>query len=410
MWIKAAAVIFVVAYALYVPLPVGWKPSWRWQLVGGVLKHNKHLQETYANFVGLDKLESLSFKSIMADDQNSDKAVPSLENWDGIDVYVFKPKGDHSGAGIVYLHGGGWVLGDPSMSANLLKSLANYTNAVIVAPNYRKAPQHPFPAAFEDCYDVTARFLNTASEFGVNAKRIAIMGNSAGANLAAAVSHKLCNQKDSPGRPIFQYLLNPPLQFAVYTLPSALEFQHDPMLSKALMDNFRLAYLGYYKNERVSKAILGHGHLIENGEFNKTLTKYVDVEKLPKKFKQNVRESKELLSTSLSASQDITPEEKQHIQSLLLDPTLAPLSASDEELRRLPKTFVVTCGADVLRDEGVFYAQRLAHVGTNVTHIHLDRLPHGFILFSKYTNVHMDEETDNVVADQFSILKKHMDD
>lgn len=89
---------------------------------------------------------------------------------------------------ILYIHGGGFVLGCPEMADDYLAGLADDLKVVVVAVDYRLAPEHPFPAPLEDCYRaLTWMCLNSASQ-GIDEHRVVIMGHSAGGGLAAALA------------------------------------------------------------------------------------------------------------------------------------------------------------------------------------------------------------------------------
>ena len=109
---------------------------------------------------------------------------------------------------LVWYHGGGWVRGSVDAADPLCRVLANRLGAVCVSVDYRLAPEHPFPAAVEDCYAATAWAAAHATELGADAGRMAIGGSSAGGNLAAAVA---LMARDRGGPPIRHQLLVYPI-------------------------------------------------------------------------------------------------------------------------------------------------------------------------------------------------------
>ena len=94
----------------------------------------------------------------------------------------------HDLPAILYVHGGGYVLGCPEMADDYLADLAIELGAVIVAVDYRLAPEHPFPAPLEDCYSGLEWLHREHAALRVDPGRIAIMGHSAGGGLAAALT------------------------------------------------------------------------------------------------------------------------------------------------------------------------------------------------------------------------------
>jgi acetyl esterase len=102
------------------------------------------------------------------------------EDADGVPVRVFHPAGEETAA-LVYLHGGGWVLGGLDSHAPVCRTLAARSGAAVVAVDYRLAPEHPYPAAVQDAWTATRWAARRFS-------RIAVGGDSAGGNLSAAVA------------------------------------------------------------------------------------------------------------------------------------------------------------------------------------------------------------------------------
>jgi acetyl esterase len=108
---------------------------------------------------------------------------------------------------LVYFHGGGWTIGDLDTHDVLCRQLALGATCVVVSADYRMGPEHRFPAAVDDCVAATRHIRDHAVELGVDARRLAVGGDSAGGNLAAAV----CLVLRDAGEPLpaFQLLIYP---------------------------------------------------------------------------------------------------------------------------------------------------------------------------------------------------------
>jgi acetyl esterase len=91
---------------------------------------------------------------------------------------------------IIYFHGGGWVLNFLDIYDASLSRLANQSGATIISVNYQKAPEHPFPTPFDDCYATLLWVIENSSDLKVDTSKIGVAGDSAGANLATAVALK----------------------------------------------------------------------------------------------------------------------------------------------------------------------------------------------------------------------------
>jgi len=106
-----------------------------------------------------------------------------------VPVRIYTPEGEEPRPAVVFFHGGGWVIGNLDTHDGTARKLANAAGAVVVSVDYRLAPEHPYPAAAEDCYAATRWVAeHGAAELGVARGRLAVAGDSAGGNLAAVVS------------------------------------------------------------------------------------------------------------------------------------------------------------------------------------------------------------------------------
>ncbi|MGJ7913120.1 alpha/beta hydrolase [Neobacillus sp. LXY-1] len=89
---------------------------------------------------------------------------------------------------VIWIHGGGYVLGHPNGEDSLCENFVEAANCIVISPDYRLAPEHPFPAAIEDCYATLLWVTNSAEELNIDLTRIAIGGGSAGGGLTAALA------------------------------------------------------------------------------------------------------------------------------------------------------------------------------------------------------------------------------
>lgn len=137
---------------------------------------------------------------------------------------------DHLVPGVLYLHGGGFVMRDLDMCDAVILHAVDELGVVVVAPEYRLAPENPFPAPVEDCYAVLCWMTATAAGLGVDAARLALVGESAGGGLAAAVT--LLARDRGGSMPCFQLLDAPQLDDQLGT-PSMLAYPEAPQLDRA---------------------------------------------------------------------------------------------------------------------------------------------------------------------------------
>ncbi|MGW6710071.1 alpha/beta hydrolase [Streptomyces sp. NPDC054956] len=115
-----------------------------------------------------------------------DDAVPGP--FGPVPVRVYRPVGGGGGPTVVFFHGGGWIVGDLDTHDHVARRLCRDLPAVVVAVHYRRLPEHPFPAAYQDCLAAARWVADHIDGFGGDRDRLAVAGDSAGGALAASVA------------------------------------------------------------------------------------------------------------------------------------------------------------------------------------------------------------------------------
>ena len=139
---------------------------------------------------------------------------------------------------VVYYRGGGFVLGDLDTYDPSARAIANGARAIVVAPDYRRAPEHKFPAAHDDAFAAYEWVVKNAPSFGGDPKRVAVAGESAGGNLAANVALMARERKDKGlQQPVHQLLIYPMAQTSLETR-SYKEWANAKPLDRAAMSWF----------------------------------------------------------------------------------------------------------------------------------------------------------------------------
>jgi len=181
--------------------------------------------------------------------RTEDVAIPGAEG--EVPARVYWPDSSDAAAAsppvIVYLHGGGFVVGSVDIFDGLARSLANAASSLVVSVDYRLAPAHPYPAALDDSWAALVWVADNAARLGADPDRIVVAGDSAGGNLAAALALKA---RDTEGPPIAaQLLFYPATDLSDTEYPSTDHFAEGYGLSRAAGDTFLTAYAGHLEGE-----------------------------------------------------------------------------------------------------------------------------------------------------------------
>jgi acetyl esterase len=221
----------------------------------------------------------------------------------GLPARAYQPKTVEPVGALIWLHGGGWCIGDLDGFDRVCRSLCNASGATVVSVDYRLAPEHPYPAAVQDAVlAVDWAAGHGAEQLGFDPARVAIGGDSAGGNLAAVAA------RHRPDALRAQLLVYPALDAAMDT-ESHRAFADVPLLTADAVQFCWRTYLGP------------------------------------------------------AADPDA--------------PDVSPVRA--EDLRGVPPAYVAVAGHDVLRDEGIAYAEALRAAGVAVTLREYEDMTHGFL-------------------------------
>ncbi|MEO6500993.1 MAG: alpha/beta hydrolase [Jatrophihabitantaceae bacterium] len=152
---------------------------------------------------------------------------------------LYRPEGQDPQPALIYFFGGGWTLGQIDTCDGICRTLANAAGCVVIAAGYRLAPEHKFPGAVNDCFDAVSWIAEHAGELGIDPDRLAVGGDSAGGNLAAAVT-LLAKQQGGP-RLAAQLLVYPNTCYEADT-PSLRQNDDPSMFNRRSVD----WYWGHY--------------------------------------------------------------------------------------------------------------------------------------------------------------------
>ena len=212
---------------------------------------------------------------------------------------------------IVYIHGAGWVCGSTQTHDRLVRELAVGAGAAVVFPVYRRCPEVSYPTALEECYMVARWVARHGQEHGLDAKRLAVAGDSVGGTMAAVVT-LLSRERGEP--------------------------------------DIRLQLLFYLVTDAAFDTASYH-QFAEGYHLRRDAMMWC--------WDQYTRH----------------PGERNEI-------TASPLRASIAQLQRLPPALIITAEADVLRDEGEAYANKLRQAGVRVTAVRFQGTIHDFVMLN----------------------------
>jgi len=160
----------------------------------------------------------------------------------GLKVRVYRPSAGSSGAGLLWMHGGGFMVGSAVQDERICAGYARELGLVVVSVDYRLSPEHPFPVPLDDCFAAWRWFQDLTPDYAVDPARIAVGGQSAGAGLAACLSQRIYDSGGIP--PAAQILIYPMLDDRTAANRSLDELAH-PLWNNHNNRGGWMAYLGH---------------------------------------------------------------------------------------------------------------------------------------------------------------------
>ncbi|XP_019727932.1 neutral cholesterol ester hydrolase 1-like [Hippocampus comes] len=377
MWLLTAVIAACLAmplrYCLCKPLPAAIRQQWKLRLLGDLIKFviglahvmerlglGHHVKAARESSKGLEGIaEKLTGKPGAGDLAVSDAVFNSVP------VRVYRPLTSAEGhlrRGLLYIHGGGWAYGSAKDGAydQGCRKMSRDLDMVVVSVDYRLYPESCFPTPFLDCLTAAKHFLSpeVLAEYAVDPQRVAVSGDSAGGNLAAALAQQIAMDDGMRVKFSVQALIYPALQALDFNTPSYQQNRDMVVLNRPVMVQFWLQYLG--ADLSLKPHFLANRHSSDVAPELKARADWTTLLQ-PKYCKDYL---------------PVRDEEHRKMQRILdeipglLDVRAAPLLAGPEVLAKCPRAYVMTCEYDVLRDDGLMYARRLSDAGVAVAAEH----------------------------------------
>ncbi|CAF0762952.1 unnamed protein product [Rotaria sordida] len=283
---------------------------------------------------------------------------------ENVPVRIVRPLNNNDNLpAIVFFHGGAFYMGSVDTHNGITSALARLANVVVISVNYRLSPQHPFPAGLDDCYTVAKYVLKhgDSKKLRIDRNRVALAGDSAGGNMATVNTMRFITHPVGQYSPRLQILIYPLLQLFDLMLPSYMH-QHYEIFP------YSVDYtMSVYLNEKIDASIYANNHT--SLKQKRHYRKYVDWSLIPSKYRK-------LYKNPITDDKEGDPSLIKKAKKLL-SPEISPLLVEDEQLAKLPPTYILSVGHDRLRDEAFIYEGRLKHVGVPVVHNHYEHAFHG---------------------------------
>ncbi|CAB3400022.1 unnamed protein product [Caenorhabditis bovis] len=285
----------------------------------------------------------------------------------GVDCTAYDIDKRKSDGLFVFIHGGGWCTGSTKYYHGILYQLVERMGIPAVSIDYRLAPEYQYPAGLDDCEAVLKELhYSGCDHLKYDKSKIILAGDSAGGNLTAALCYRLIQNNEQFIKA--QVLIYPVTHMFNFHSPSYQEYWKKyagtALLNPKHMARWCLLYLGIPATKENIKKLMNSQHLAEELESSTEFQNLIHYENLPNEFKEN---------HSIRNRKPIDKELAEKFMKVATNPEISPLFGITSDL---PTTLVLTAGYDILRDEGIQYAQKLKESGVKTEWKHFPRAFH----------------------------------
>jgi len=302
--------------------------------------------------------------------------IIELENFK---IFVYRPENLESKGAVVYFHGGGFALGQVRFYRTFVSSIAVANSVTVICPEYRKAPENPYPTPVEDCYESALYIFENAGRFSIDPQNIIFTGDSAGGYMAVEVWYRML-VRSSKFQVTGIHLLYPALGGPLDT-PSQIRNSRYPPLTFDAMAHFLLWFIGEevssWKINMIAKnECFDFTRLSDEQRSCVDPTKYLDDRELQNWKPKNNKECANLSGEKM--------ELREKWSTLMIDPLFSPLIIPDSALKSFPKCIITVCDSDVLKNDGQIFHSRLQKNGRKSSISVLEGSIHSVVVFSHY--------------------------
>jgi len=368
--VKIAIVVAVVSYFSHFPAPENSPNPWITTTVITIVRAVFGLAAHLGN-LGYPELGLKIARGLTAPTPCIDAVDEKIIELDNFVIHVFTPK-DYVGnrGAIINFHGGGWVVGNVPGNAQYFSSIADEAGTVVVAPEYRLAPEHPYPAAIDDCLETVKYVFDNAEDLNINKNKIVVTGDSAGGHLALVTALGLAFEEDYRLKGVVPVY---PVTQGASVMTRSYEASDNYLISKA--------HMGWFISQWLTGSA-DHADDWLSGKIFKEVLRRSPASQLAFDLDEQIVPEPEEFETD---------EEFELRVERIMDYRVSPLLAPMEMLLELPTTVIYVCEHDVLKDDGVMMIKQLEDIGHINAKIHeLKGGIHGtFILSRQATGMNM---------------------